>query len=80
MDFLERFYCCQKEGAQKRCQPSQEKVEVEAGGGEEGYDAVAVTALEIVALHAVVSMTHGIYREVAPQNSPVWRAGDQLHS
>ena len=32
------------------------RVEVEAGGSEEGFDAVAVTALEIVSAHAVLGL------------------------
>jgi hypothetical protein len=38
---------------QKLCQPAQEEAEVVTGGGEDGIDAVALTALEIVAVHAV---------------------------
>ena len=46
----------QEKGAQKDCEPSQEKVEVEAGGGEDGVDAVAVLPLEVVAVHPVVGL------------------------
>ena len=46
----------QQEGAQERRQPPQEEVEVEAGGGEDGVDAVAVLGLEVVAVHAMVGL------------------------
>jgi hypothetical protein len=37
----------QENGADERRQPPEEEVEVETGGGEDGVDAVAVTALEV---------------------------------
>jgi hypothetical protein len=46
----------QEKGAQQRRQPPQEEVEVEAGGGEDGVDTVAVPALEVVAVHAMVGL------------------------
>src|SRR5215467_13819229 len=51
--------CCGErleEGAQKPRQPAQEKSEVVAGGGEHGIDAVAVTALEMIAAHTVLGL------------------------
>jgi len=46
----------QEEGAQeRRRRPAQEEVEVEAGGGEDGVEPVAVLAVEVVAVHAMVS-------------------------
>jgi hypothetical protein len=41
------------QGTQKLCQPAQEEAEVVTGGGEDGIDAVALTALEMVAVRAV---------------------------
>ena len=46
----------QENGPQKRGEPPQEEVEVETGGGEDGVDAVAVLALEVVAVHAMVGL------------------------
>ena len=40
----------------ERRQPPQEEVEVEVGGGEDGVDAVAVLALEVVAVHSMVGL------------------------
>ena len=45
-----------EKGAQERRQPPQEEVEVEAGGGEDGVDAVAVLALEVVAVPSMVGL------------------------
>src|ERR1051325_7227316 len=42
--------------AQKRLQPAQEQAEVVAGGGEDGVDAIAVAALQVVAAHAVLAL------------------------
>jgi hypothetical protein len=47
---------CEENGAQKRREPPQEEVEVEAGGSEDGIDAVAVLANEEVAVHAMVGL------------------------
>jgi len=44
----------QQQDAQKRLEPAQEQAEVVAGGGEDGVDSVAVTALEMVATHPMV--------------------------
>ena len=44
------------QGTQKLCQPAQEEAEVVTGGGEDGIDAVALTALEMVAVHAVFGL------------------------
>lgn len=44
------------QGTQKLCKPTQEQAEVVAGGGEDGIDAVAVTALEMIAVHAVLGL------------------------
>ena len=44
---------CRDQGTQKLCQPAQEEAEVVTGGGEDGIDAVALTALEMVAVRAV---------------------------
>src|SRR5215831_5215211 len=45
-----------EQGTQKPRQPAQEKSEVVAGGGEHGVDAVAVTALEMIAAHTVLGL------------------------
>src|ERR1700682_592441 len=53
----------QQQGAQKLLEPAQEQAEVVAGGGQNSVDAVAVTALEIVATHPVVVLEmadHGL--------------------
>ena len=42
-------------GAQKGCEPSQEKVEVKSGG-EDGVDAVAVPPVEVVAINLVLGL------------------------
>ena len=46
----------QEIGAQKDGEPSEEKAEVESGGGEDGVDAIAVLAREIVAAHPVLGL------------------------
>jgi hypothetical protein len=46
----------QHQCAQKPLEPSQQQVEVEAGGGEHGVDAVAFAALEVIAVHAVLGL------------------------
>jgi hypothetical protein len=55
-----RFSGCEIEdgdqGTQKRGEPAQEQGEVEAGGGEDGVDAVALAALELIAVHAVLGL------------------------
>jgi hypothetical protein len=35
-------------------EPAQEEAEVEAGGGEHGVDAVALTSLQVITVHAVL--------------------------
>ena len=50
-------------GAQKLREPAQEQAEVVGGGGEGGVAAVAVTALEIVEIHAMLGLDvadHGL--------------------
>src|ERR1700752_2045150 len=44
------------DGTQECCEPSQEQAEVVAGRGEDGVDAVADAAFEIVAVHAVLGL------------------------
>ena len=44
------------EGTQKRLEPAQEQAEVIAGSREDGIDAVAVAALEVIAIHAVLGL------------------------
>ena len=44
------------DGTQEFCEPPQEQAEVEAGRGEDGVDAVADAAFEIVAVHAVLGL------------------------
>ena len=44
------------DGSQEFCEPSQEQTEVVAGRGQDGVDAVADAALEIVAVHAVLGL------------------------
>ena len=44
------------EGTQNRRQPAQEEMEVVAGGGEDGIDAVAVWSFEVIAAHAVLGL------------------------
>src|SRR6478736_9507678 len=44
------------DGTQEFCEPPQEQAEVIAGCGEDGVDAVADAAFEIVALHAVLGL------------------------
>ena len=43
-------------GAQKNGEPSQQEVEVEAGGGEDGVDTVAIVALEVIAVHPMLRL------------------------
>ena len=40
------------QGTQKFCEPAQQEAEVVAGGGKHGIDAVALAALEIIAVGA----------------------------
>jgi hypothetical protein len=44
------------DGTQEFCEPPQEQAEVVAGRGEDGVDAVADAAFEIVAVHAVLGL------------------------
>src|SRR5712671_3530929 len=44
------------DGTQEFCEPPQEQAEVVAGRGEDGVDAVACAAFEIVAVHAVLGL------------------------
>jgi hypothetical protein len=41
---------------QTPCQPAQQQTEVVAGGGEDGVGAVAVAALQIVAIQTVLGL------------------------
>lgn len=41
---------------QKLCKPSEEEAEVVAGRGEDGVDAVAVTAFEVIAAKSVLGL------------------------
>jgi len=50
------------QGAQNPLEPAQQQVEVEAGGGEDGVDAVAIAALEIIAAHAVLGLEMADHR------------------
>ena len=52
----ERLDGREENGGQERRQPPQEKVEVEAGGGEDGVDTVAVLAFEVVAVHSMIGL------------------------
>jgi len=45
-----------EQSTQKPRQPAQQEAEVVAGGGEHGIDAVAGTALQIIAAHAVLGL------------------------
>lgn len=40
-----------QQDTQKLREPAQQQAEVEAGGGEHGVDAVAISAFEIIAMH-----------------------------
>ncbi len=44
------------QGAQKGFEPSEEKAEIVAGGGENGVGAVAVAALEVIAVRAMLGL------------------------
>jgi hypothetical protein len=43
-------------GAQKRRQPAQQEGEIIAGGGEHGVGAIAVKALEVIAVQSVLGL------------------------
>ena len=46
---------CRKEDAQKRLEPAHEQAEIVTGSGEDGIDAIAFAALEVIASHPVFS-------------------------
>jgi len=53
----------QKQDTQKLLEPAQQQAEVEAGGGEHGVDAVAISAFEIIATHPMIVLEmadHGL--------------------
>ena len=57
------------QGAQKGFEPSEEKAEIVAGGGENGVGAVAVAALEVIAVRAMLGLDvadHRLDRGWAP--------------
>ena len=54
---------CPDQGVQKPLEPAQEQAEVVSGGGENGVNAVPISALEIIATHSMVVLEmadHGL--------------------